>query len=135
MEGAPSSLGELYMILHNVKGIKRDTTITNFTSNCATIKYLRARGDAPPAEGREALQVREPPKGTLSYIAQILHKLHQLRKGKHATKFTNKLYKVELMSKKGSRGQLAPSWRRAFMKGVWMAQSPGDDKLPRTGCL
>ena len=88
------------MILHNVKGTKRDTTITNFTSNCATIKYLRAWGDAPPAEGREAVQVRKPPKGAPSNIAQILHKLHQLRKGKHATKFTNKLYKVALTSKK-----------------------------------
>ena len=51
------------MILHNVKGIKRDTTITNFTSNCAIIKHLRARGDPPPAKGREALQVRGAAQG------------------------------------------------------------------------
>ena len=94
-----------------------------------------------PAEGRETLQVREPFEDAPSSIAQDLHDLHELRKEEKCR--TNSLT-ITTTLQKGALEQKAPEasspWASSlvevrFNKGLWMAQSPGDNKAPEDRLL
>ena len=82
------------------------------------------------------LQVWEPSEDALSSIAQDLHDLHELRKEENIEQTVNnhnKLYKRALRSKKAP--EASSPWASSllevrFNKGLWMAQSLGDNKAP-----
>ena len=94
-------------------------------------------GHPPLAEGRKALQVREPSEGAPSsttqgtWITQIKKiSYEQANNTQNSTKGTRE--------QKGSRGQLALGEQPregSFNKGLRVGRSPGDGKLPRTSPL
>ena len=63
-------------------------------------------GHPPPAEGRKALQVREPSKGALSSITQGLHELCNVKKISYKQSNNHKNSTKGTREQKGSRGQL-----------------------------
>ena len=95
LEDAPSSHEQSYTILRKKKYINY-----NFTSSCATIKNPYALGGTHSDRRRRATPSPGAVKGALSSITQTLYRLPQMRKGKHATKITSKLYKVAFTSKR-----------------------------------
>ena len=60
-------------------------------------------GHPPPAEGRKALQVREPSEGAPSSITQGLHGLRNVKKRYHTNSLT-----ITKNSTKGTREQKPP---------------------------